>query len=488
MSDITSKLLNRVKKAGERSREVKQKEEPRPLPVPKKDLSIPKKETTAAPSSSLLAGMVVPPLPVERSRPEIHVPIERPRLENSRPESHVTSSPSVPRPSMTSRSAEVSVLRTGASTPPPSMYLVVDKAPMTATNVPITDLTVPVTATKATSMDSKKIVLQDRVWELLSELCLKMDSVENYPFRLGPTAVGPTVDLSTSFLRSKEYDWFDVDKDGNMVLQPKIPIFPEDFPPGMPEWPLSWWGIVDPAVGERKEKLPQDIKGAKAVKEERAKVVKEERKRSRSLDRISSKRSPSKDRPLKRNSSSRERGNPRARLESPDSFERKSRPAYHHREEDRPPYPDGRRRDNLPPYPDNRRRDERAPHLDDHRRDDRPPYPNGRRGEDRPPFPDNRRRDERPQYPMDRRMEDRPPFLDDRPRDERPPIPIRDRRRDDRPLYPDLPQPLDDQYGRRQSKSPPGRHGRHPEDRRRRDERRDRPRHPENQRGGRPED
>ena len=51
-------------------------------------------------------------------------------------------------------------------------------------------------------------------------------------------------------LKHKDYDWFDLDDSGNIVLQPKIPIFPEDFPPGKKEWPLSWWGIVDPALGE----------------------------------------------------------------------------------------------------------------------------------------------------------------------------------------------------------------------------------------------
>ena len=27
-----------------------------------------------------------------------------------------------------------------------------------------------------------------------------------------------------------------------------VPMFPEDFPPnGKKEWPLSWWGIVEPS-------------------------------------------------------------------------------------------------------------------------------------------------------------------------------------------------------------------------------------------------
>jgi len=49
------------------------------------------------------------------------------------------------------------------------------------------------------------------------------------------------------------YDFFDVDETTRtIVLQPKIPIFPEDFPAGgIREWPLSWWGIVDPSIEEK---------------------------------------------------------------------------------------------------------------------------------------------------------------------------------------------------------------------------------------------
>jgi len=41
------------------------------------------------------------------------------------------------------------------------------------------------------------------------------------------------------------YDFFDRDKD-NKIIQPKwIPMFPEDFSTRK-QWPLSWWGIVEP--------------------------------------------------------------------------------------------------------------------------------------------------------------------------------------------------------------------------------------------------
>mmetsp|Transcript_29471 Transcript_29471/g.32620 ORF Transcript_29471/g.32620 Transcript_29471/m.32620 type:complete len:339 (-) Transcript_29471:347-1363(-) len=55
----------------------------------------------------------------------------------------------------------------------------------------------------------------------------------------------PTDDLlSGSFLSNTPLiDWRDENN------QARIPIFPEDFPPGGPkEWPLSWWGIVNDSV------------------------------------------------------------------------------------------------------------------------------------------------------------------------------------------------------------------------------------------------
>jgi hypothetical protein len=61
--------------------------------------------------------------------------------------------------------------------------------------------------------------------------------------------------MSGSLLKHREYNFFDVDKNGSIMVQPKVPIFPEDFPPpGKPDWSLSWWGIVDPALGERKDR------------------------------------------------------------------------------------------------------------------------------------------------------------------------------------------------------------------------------------------
>jgi hypothetical protein len=59
---------------------------------------------------------------------------------------------------------------------------------------------------------------------------------------------GAAIDMSGSFLTNDRYDFFDVDSRGDIMLQGKIPIFHENFPPGKPVWPLSWWGIVDPVL------------------------------------------------------------------------------------------------------------------------------------------------------------------------------------------------------------------------------------------------
>lgn len=44
----------------------------------------------------------------------------------------------------------------------------------------------------------------------------------------------------------QRYDFFDRDKDEKIVKQKWIPMFPEDFSSSKDQWPLSWWGIVEP--------------------------------------------------------------------------------------------------------------------------------------------------------------------------------------------------------------------------------------------------
>lgn len=129
--------------------------------------------------------------------------------------------------------------------------------------------------------------MRQLVWDGLRDLCKDTFSVP--PERNGD-------DLFASFLRQKDlkstiktgsndvdssnnlrYDFFDVDETtGNIVLQPKIPIFPEDFPQGTREWPLSWWGIVDPSIEEQNienkeiSKITTDTKGDTKPRQDRS--------------------------------------------------------------------------------------------------------------------------------------------------------------------------------------------------------------------------
>mmetsp|Transcript_7958 Transcript_7958/g.19570 ORF Transcript_7958/g.19570 Transcript_7958/m.19570 type:complete len:548 (-) Transcript_7958:236-1879(-) len=133
------------------------------------------------------------------------------------------------------------------------------------------DTIVPGTTVKEGDNDKFGSGLRQLVFDGLNNLC--KDAFENPPERNG-------VDLFASFLRHKDlhpkiqtsfintdsisdnlqYDFFDADDStGTIILQPKIPIFPEDFPAGVQEWPLSWWGIVEPSIEEknREEKKEQ---------------------------------------------------------------------------------------------------------------------------------------------------------------------------------------------------------------------------------------
>mmetsp|Transcript_16405 Transcript_16405/g.33705 ORF Transcript_16405/g.33705 Transcript_16405/m.33705 type:complete len:373 (+) Transcript_16405:143-1261(+) len=152
-------------------------------------------------------------------------------------------------------------------TPPPTVNL---------TDSPVGPFVSTSGAKKEETREETK--LQQLVFGILGDLC--QDTFPIPPERDG-------VDLFASFLRHKDqkpattmhvpsggsgdgnanannlqYDFFDVDATtGSIVVQPKIPIFPEDFPTGAnQEWPLSWWGIVDPSIEEKKQEEKEEPK------------------------------------------------------------------------------------------------------------------------------------------------------------------------------------------------------------------------------------
>jgi len=63
---------------------------------------------------------------------------------------------------------------------------------------------------------------------------------------------GSNINMAGTFLPqtdNEKYDFFDIDHYGEISLQPKVPMFPEDFSNqinGRQEWPLSWWGVESP--------------------------------------------------------------------------------------------------------------------------------------------------------------------------------------------------------------------------------------------------
>ena len=100
---------------------------------------------------------------------------------------------------------------------------------------------------------SKSSGLERLVLEDLSRLCDHYAQDVHFSVLLPSTKGG--IDFSGSFLAqgdAPEFDFFDTNQQGEIVLQPKPPMFPEDFSQGMREHSLGWWGILDPALGDGK--------------------------------------------------------------------------------------------------------------------------------------------------------------------------------------------------------------------------------------------
>lgn len=94
--------------------------------------------------------------------------------------------------------------------------------------------------------DTQRYILQN-----LESLCDHYS--QDIRFAFIPPTTKSKIDLSGSFLRADEVgslDFFDLNEKGEITLQPRPPIFPEELPSGMKEHPLRWWGIEDPAVGD----------------------------------------------------------------------------------------------------------------------------------------------------------------------------------------------------------------------------------------------
>lgn len=81
------------------------------------------------------------------------------------------------------------------------------------------------------------------------------------------------IDLSGSFLRSEDesLDFFDLNEKGEITLQPRPPIFPEELSSsGMKEHSLRWWGVEDPAVADGRFKAAVPQQAAPVMGEDRS--------------------------------------------------------------------------------------------------------------------------------------------------------------------------------------------------------------------------
>jgi hypothetical protein len=227
-----AKLLGRVKQTKEKSKEVKVKQGEKEIkPAKKTQASIPKKSAVPRKSvdadkekaSSLLAEYKKTK-PAAAKTPAAPSSEREPPKKKMRNTSDPISQPASPKPELT---------RSPIASPKPD--------------------TIQPLKIRPTEASKKSISLTVQIWDSLHDLCTQLAHEDkDSKFRLFSSS--SIVDLSGSLLKHREYDFFDVDKNGAIVVQPKVPIFPEDFPPGKPEWPLSWWGIVDPALGERKDR------------------------------------------------------------------------------------------------------------------------------------------------------------------------------------------------------------------------------------------
>lgn len=96
----------------------------------------------------------------------------------------------------------------------------------------------------------ERVVMQDLV-----DLCSRCSQMSDFSLTRRTntsSSPAPKVNLSGSFLDDDRYDFFDTNETGEIVLAPRPPIFPEEYPNGVQEHGLTWWGIQDLGGGKGK--------------------------------------------------------------------------------------------------------------------------------------------------------------------------------------------------------------------------------------------
>lgn len=218
-SRLISDILNRVSPTRSSPSDVRSS---RPTQDTTKDKAskVPKKTKVTEAPKSLLANMSMHPPPAKEETAR-----QKPA---TKPVSRPPSSRSETNPSNSSRTSRPSQGR-GKVNPPGQQ-----PTQQQATNT----VTQPV---KAPVRSRAYKLVETAVVKNLQELC------HTTKLTLPLNTTRQRIDLSGSFLPQEEaQDFFDRNEAGDVVLEPRKPIFPEDFSSGMKDHALSWWGIVDP--------------------------------------------------------------------------------------------------------------------------------------------------------------------------------------------------------------------------------------------------
>jgi hypothetical protein len=102
---------------------------------------------------------------------------------------------------------------------------------------------------------------RSRVYKMVESLVVKnlQELVAATKLTLPPNQTRQRIDLAGSFFPEDEaQNFFETNDAGEIVLPPRKPIFPEEFPSGMKEQDLAWWGIADQRQQDEPKKPAAD--------------------------------------------------------------------------------------------------------------------------------------------------------------------------------------------------------------------------------------
>eukprot|EP00804_Cyclotella_cryptica_P026561 CCRYP_020444-RB/>CCRYP_020444-RB protein AED:0.16 eAED:0.16 QI:183/1/1/1/0.15/0.07/14/4653/338 len=191
-------------------------------------------------TSSLLAGMAPPPAVAvtdasKRLKPSTSAPIRRSPVPSGQ-------SPSLHSSQITSSASQQQQMISSSPTVSAALSDVENRTIRHLDK--FIDVVSSSLKTKRSASSASSSALLDRIAVVGGEGAVRRESNK----RSG------AVDLFGSFLTtsSNRHDFFVTDPHTSAPIIPplpsSLPIFPEDFPPNGPkEWPLSWWGIVQPS-------------------------------------------------------------------------------------------------------------------------------------------------------------------------------------------------------------------------------------------------